>query len=497
MRRCEVDRFRAHARRELVFLALGTMDVCVFTPLFVVLLSPIVPTQPVALTAALLGAVLAVHYLARLTLHLSLRPALRSSLLGTGVLVSGLLVIHQFLHAQVRLLDPTWLVGIFSDLQRENLPHDVLIFLLVLFLWWRGLVLAQRRLDSGSVAFRFRSGLVLLAVTMALSGSIFPWPYHHFVFVFFFASLLGIALARAEEVGQQYGGSQSPFGLGWLMTLVVTSLAVLLLAAGLAALLTGENIGLLLVPALQVLRIVLIGVVYVMAWIAQIVVTPLVALFRQHELGRFLDEVIRQMELPESLAGQEARSEQSLFTAEQLALARAVGIIVVVLFLLFLVALSLRRLRVRAGKRRDEERESVWEGVHLRRRLRDVLRRGRRRLGGAAAALSRSLVGRFLAAMTIRRIYAYMGALTAERGYPRVPYETPYEYLPTLERSFPNNREDVTRITEAYIAVHYGEVPERPEDLAVVQTAWERIREAAAVKSRQSRRVPGSRASDA
>ena len=134
--------------------------------------------------------------------------------------------------------------------------------------------------------------------------------------------------------------------------------------------------------------------------------------------------------------------------------------------------------------------------MHLRRRLRDVLRRGRRRLGGAAAALSRSLVGRFLAAMTIRRIYAHMGALAAERGYPRVPYETPYEYLPTLERSFPSNREDVTRITEAYVAVHYGEVPERPEDLAAVQTAWERIREATAVKSRQSRRVPGSRASD-
>ena len=490
-------RFRVHARRELVFLALGTMDVCVFAPLFVVLLSSIVPTQPVALTAVLLGAVLAVHYLARLTLHLSLRPALRSSLLGTGVLVSGLLVIHQFLHAQVRLLDPTWLVGIFSDLQRENLPHDVLIFLLVLFLWWRGLVLAQRRLNSGSVAFRFRSGLVLLAVTMALSGSIFPWPYHGFVFVFFFASLLGIALARAEEVGQQYGGSQSPFGLGWLMTLVVTSLAVLLLAVGLAALLTGENIGLLLVPALQVLRIALIGVVYVMAWVAQIVITLLVALFRQHELGRFLDDIIRAMGLPESLAGQEARSEQSLFTAEQLALARAVGIIVGVLFLLLLVALSLRRLRVRAGRRRGEERESVWEGVHLRRRLRDVLRRGRRRLGGAAAALSRSLVGRFLVAMTIRRIYAHMGALAAERGYPRVPYETPYEYLPTLERSFPNSREEVTRITEAYVAVHYGEVPERPEDLAAVQAAWERIREVVAAEARRRQHVSGSPAADA
>lgn len=55
----------------------------------------------------------------------------------------------------------------------------------------------------------------------------------------------------------------------------------------------------------------------------------------------------------------------------------------------------------------------------------------------------------------------------------------------------------MTRITEAYVAVHYGEVPERPEDLAPVEAAWERIREAAAVESRQRWRVPGSPGADA
>jgi len=491
-----VDRFRAHARRELVFIALGTMDVCVIIPLFAALLSSIIPAQPLPVTAALLGAVLVVDYLARLTLWLPLRSAFRSGLLGLGMLLSGLLVVHQLLHAQMHLLDRTWLVSMFSDLQQDVTSRDVMVFLLVLFLWWRGLVLAQRRLDSESVAFRFRLGLVMLAVTTVLGDAIFPWPYYYFVFVFFFASLLGIALARAEEVGQQYGGSQSPFGLGWLATLVTASLAVLLLAGGLAALLTGENIGLLLVPILQVLSIVLFGVVYVLVWIAQIVIVPLVALFQQYALGRALDEVIRRIELPE-LALQEVQSEEAFFTAEQLALAKAVGIIVGVLLLLLLVALSLRRLRARAGRRRDEERESVWEGAHLRRGLRDLLRRGRHRLDEASAALSRSLLGQLFAALTIRRIYAHMSVLAAERGYPRASYETPYEYLPILEQAFPDNREEVTRITEAYVAVHYGEVTERPDNLAAVQAAWECIREAPAVESRQRRCVPGSPAADA
>ncbi len=466
-----MDRLRVCARREAVFLALGTMDVCVVTPLLAALLSSIVPVRPLTTMAAFLGAVLAVHYLARAGLCLPLRPALRSGLLGLGMLMSGLLVVHRLLHSQARLWDPSWLVGIFRSLQQGSLSQNAGIFVLVLFLWWRGLVLAQRQLNSESVAFRFRLGLVMIAITTSLGGSILPWPHYRFVFLFFFASLLGIALARAEEVGQRYGGRQSPFGLGWLTALLIASLTVLLLAGGLAALLTGENIGLLLVPVLQVLRVVLFGLVYVLAWIAQIVIVPLLAFFQQRELGSALEEIIRQMVPPKELEVGVQPSELP-FTAGQLATMRVVGVVLGVLFLLLLVALSLRRLRARADRRRDEERESVWEGAHLGSGLRDLLQDGRRRLGEAAGAL-----GRLFAARTIRRIYAHLSALAAERGYPRAPHETPYEYLPILEQSFPDSREQVARITKAYVAVHYGEVSERPEDLKAIRAAWERVRE--------------------
>ena len=94
----------------------------------------------------------------------------------------------------------------------------------------------------------------------------------------------------------------------------------------------------------------------------------------------------------------------------------------------------------------------------------------------AASALGRAAWGRLFAALTIRRIYAHLGVLAAEQGYPRVPHETPYEYMPTLEQAFPDTRDEVACITEAYVAVHYGEVPERSEDVVAVRDAWERIR---------------------
>jgi hypothetical protein len=468
-----VDRFRACVRRELVFLALGAMDVCVITPLVAALLSLIVPVRPLPITAVFLGAVLVVHYLARAGLRLPLHPLFRSGLLGAGMLVSGLLVVHQLLHAQTYLWNPAWLVGVFRGLQQESLSQDVLIFLLVVFWWWRGLVLAQRRLDSGSVAFRFRLGLVMLAVTTAVGGLIIPWPLYQVVFAFFFISLLGIALARAEEVGQQYGGRQSPFGLGWLAMLVTTILIVLLLAAGVTTLLAGGGIGRFVGPALEVLSVVVTALVYVLAWIVYVVTAFLSAVFGEIEWEGF--EGLPALPQP----GAPVQPRQPFFTPEQLALAKAAGIIGGVLLLLLVIALSLRRLRARGGRHRGDERESVWEGVHLRRSLRDLLRGGRRRLDGAAAVL-----GKFFAALTIRRIYAHLSALAAERGYPRALHETPYEYLPVLEQSFPDSREEVARITEAYVAVHYGEAPERPEHLKAIQAAWERIRETAATRPR-------------
>lgn len=459
-------RFYTHARRELVFLALGAMEACVITPLAAALFSLIVPVRPLPIMGLFLGAVLAVHYLARVSLRLSLHPHLRTGLVGLGMLVSGLLVVHQLLHAQTSFWNLAWLVSIFHRLQQETLSPDVLVFLLVLFIWWRGLVLAQRQLNSESVSFRFRLGLVMLAITTVVGGFITLWPLYQFVFLFFFVSLLGIALARAEEVGQQHGGSQSPFGLAWLTTLVAASLIILLLAAGITILLAGEGISRFTRPVLEVLHIVVTALVYVLGWIVYAVVVLLSSVVGEIEWEGFEGLLPALSQL-----GSPAQPRQPIFTPEQLALAKAAGVIGGVLLLLLLVAISLRRLRTRGGRRRGEERESVWEGAHLGRGLQDLLRRGRRRLDGASAAL-----GRLFAAMTIRRIYAHVGALAAEKGYPRAPHETPYEFLPTLERSFPDSREEVACITEAYIAVHYGELPERSADLETVRAAWEHIR---------------------
>ena len=85
-------RVRVRIGRELVYFALGAMESFVITPLLAAVLSLIMPVHLLQITGVCLGAILAVHYLARALLRSSMHSALRSGLLGLGMLVSGLLV---------------------------------------------------------------------------------------------------------------------------------------------------------------------------------------------------------------------------------------------------------------------------------------------------------------------------------------------------------------------------------------------------------------------
>ncbi len=470
-----MNRFFSRARHEMVLISLGVMDVCVIGPLFAAILSIVlgaVPLLPV--TGLVLAVILGIHYVTRLGLRVPVPAWARSVLLGIGMLASALFVVHRLFYAPVAFWHLAWLIEAFDKLLREGLTQDVAVFLLIVFLWWRGIVLTQRRLDSESVAFRFRLGVVMLAVTVAMAGIIFDWALEGFVFVFFFVSLTGIALARAEEVSEQREGSQSPFGWQWLAMIAMTATVILVVAAGLSTLITGENLGRLALPSLSFLRYLVGGLLYLVFELLDVILRGIVRLLRGVFKGvNFggLDGIVGPPAPPS--VGEPGTPP---LTPEQLAMIRTVGTIGGILLLLAIVAFSLRKLRARRERDQAEVRESVWEGMNLRQSLADMLQEGRERLGDVADTLGHSRLGRLFAAMTIRRIYALLNALAAEQGYPRAPQETPYEYLPVLIDAYPAHAEDLQRITDAYVAVHYGEIPESAQDLELIRWSWDQVR---------------------
>jgi hypothetical protein len=109
--------------------------------------------------------------------------------------------------------------------------------------------------------------------------------------------------------------------------------------------------------------------------------------------------------------------------------------------------------------------------------MRRALRRSWNRLSERLSdLLSVNSARRFFAAARIRRIYAGLMDLSAKLDHPRPAARTPLEFLPILVDLFPGRVQDLNVITQAYLAVRYGGIPESLEEVEKVEDAWRRVR---------------------
>ena len=67
------------------------------------------------------------------------------------------------------------------------------------------------------------------------------------------------------------------------------------------------------------------------------------------------------------------------------------------------------------------------------------------------------------------------GGGAGEAGLPRAVAETPYEYLPRLERAWPEYAANLHSITDAYVDVHYGEREFPPPEVDRLREAWKQM----------------------
>lgn len=75
-------------------------------------------------------------------------------------------------------------------------------------------------------------------------------------------------------------------------------------------------------------------------------------------------------------------------------------------------------------------------------------------------------------------------------GTPRPLALTPLEFLPVPTRLFPQHQKGVDRITQAYIKVRYGEIPEDESEVEQILTDWSEIKEELRSIQARKRRNP-------
>ncbi len=476
------QRLRLNGRQEVIWVALAAAEVSWLVPLFLGLAGARVPHPPLLLWLGMLVLLLGFFYLYRAMAAANLPLRAQQGMLALVLLLAIGLFLRYHVYAAPQWRGVSWFVTLLrslADLDAVQLQGWVAAMGLVYF-WARGIHLAHRSLSLQSVGFSFRSGVIILIVGSLLVHFSTELDASGLVVPYFFFSLAAVALARIEEVSQMPNSSRSGFAGFWIGTTLAAVGLLVVLSMGLALFFYGGGLQRVidwLWPVVIVLELIFVGI-----GVAFLAVVESVLDLLSLDLGMLgeglreslqrLSEMLTMLSLRPPPAS-ESGTRPSILGVAQVTLAIGIPLGIIVLVLL----LTWYRQRRMGRADRDESRESTFSAVAMVRSLGTAVGDGLSRLGELGGLVDRFGAGsRFLAALSVRRIYANVVRLATEAGYPRGRSQTPYEYLKVLHRALPGRQEEVLAITEAYVAAHYGQVPDTQEELQRLRECWQRIR---------------------
>jgi len=459
---------------EVMLLALAGMETCWFTPLFLAASHRSWTYAPYSVALVLW---LTMWGMMRSSLFLAEKqigsPSYQLTVVG-AVILSSLVALRLYLHAGSPWNDWTWLASTgraLANLDR-NLSDEIVVLAAILFLWWRAVALGQHELHFYRIGYEFRRSVLLLASSMVLLSYVIAVEVNAFIAPFFFFSLLALALARVRDKSKVSGGIERPFGPSWLLVLGLVGLIVLGAGWLLSSVYSLESFSTLLGWGRPVFERVGQAIVWMMVQTARLL-SPLMLL---------IVSLIRRSLGPSRLQGLDPAVLDGFFTdaqevAEAPAWAAFMGRYIcptaVIAFILLALVLRLRH-RERWDRRLVGDEPEM---LGLRSGVADSWRDRWQQLRALLGQVRRLGVGRQMyAAISVRYIYANVIRLAARRGVVRPAAQTPSEFLPTLVDTFPGHGADLSVLTEAYVRVHYGELPYDRAELDELRACWNRLR---------------------
>ncbi|MBI5030740.1 MAG: DUF4129 domain-containing protein [Chloroflexi bacterium] len=377
--------------------------------------------------------------------------------------ITVIAVARAEIYPNLNWYDVTWLPRFVSGLL--SLTHgfavEHIVSLSVIYVFIRGLGFAQRPLTLWFIGFQFRLGIVIFA-GLFLASAFFRGiakdnEFELWIFIYFFLSLLSIALARIEEMSGDWN-----YSTRWAVTFLAAIALVLFIGLGVLqifTLATAQAILMLFAPLGWLLGILIVLAAvpfgYLLDWLVHLI-RPFLESFGQivqglEETG--LGDFIKNM----------AANRAVPIDATVITILKTIFMVAVVLGVGYWLAQSLNR-RMQKIENEQYVRESISDDSDA--RSRDDPKK-------KSKARPRK---RNLSAETIRRIYATLVAHAANAGVLRQVAETPYELEPRLAQHWNEEKDDIHTITEAYVDVHYAEHTATEARVNQVREAWERIK---------------------
>lgn len=480
--RQQLLRVWALVQRELIYLGWAVMESALLTPFSMAVMRWARYWPPNWVFAWLLVLMLLPFALARFFAALKMPGNRQQWWMGFALILVILQAISVLIYNGRGFFDFSWLPTFYGNLaQTNNLLwlRDLSLFALVTLTWWRGLRLSQRTFTVTSIGLRLRLGGLLAApVIIWLGSQRLVWDPTPYLLLFFLAALSVLALIRAEEIERDRSGLSASLGPKWLAMIFAASFLCVFTAASLTLIISGNSAVLLngwLAPlwlALSfgftvvtiaftyVLFPALVGLGSVITWLSGL----LAALMRINPFDGISAPT------REPLPGELATPAPPVDIPALFVLNNGLKVLVILLMLLLVVLVTFALTRL-YGQTAVAEAEGH--------RLTKAGEDSQNKPGLGQRLLSRlGFLRQWRLAASIRRIYQEMVKSAAAVGYPRLEAETPYEYLHTLAKAWPDHQEETRLLTEAFVKIRYGELPETKEELDMIIAAWERLEKA-------------------
>jgi hypothetical protein len=392
------------------------------------------------------------------------------------LLLTTLGVVRFWLHGEAPLGDLSWLRTTFDALFNfhQGLRPELVLVLANLFLWHRATSATSRSLDFFNVGVSFRFGILLLILGGGLLMHVTGYDATALFWLYMAMGLMSVSLARTRDKAGS-GSKQMPSRrVAQLVAAVVFTVGG---TAGVTLVYTPSSIRTvlgLLRPLWTALGVLVKPVLVVFLWLTEVIINGLYWLLSSLLMGRNLEilESVRE-QLSRLLSAME-RPDSAVVTLPPwlLTTMRYAGVLLGLLVLVAVVLLSLKRIREQ--QQGEELEEELEEEITL---GRGSLGRGWQWLRNRLGLVRRFGVGReLLAAISVQNMYANLCRLARQRGYPRHPAHPPDRYLPLLVQAFGGHQEAISRITMAYMRVHYGDRAVGIGELANLRRDYDQVR---------------------
>lgn len=403
------------------------------------------------------------HFLTRGIGRFHIKLAWRRTLLAAWLALVILAGFPLLVYGRETLTIPQmWARLVNSFLEMGSTLTEFWHILFLLLVIYHAIQTAREPLQVYLVQANFQLGLFLLLIY----GLLFSWddPTQAILttYGFLFFAIAAMSAARISTLSELRGGRLPPLRLPWLLGIlavasIVVGIAVLLgwfttnIAAEIIAIASSVFFGVLILVGLVIFSPVLLIILSLGPALRGLLET----------LSRltFFAELIKLVENTAQNLGIDPAWVQDV--------ARTGKPVVLISILAAVVVFILIGLVWKPWQRRLVEEESATN-LPLRAALRfpRLLRRFSGRLSSG---------GRLLAAARIRWVYAQLLAMCAHLGKPRRASATPLEYLPMIQTLFPGEGATLETLTQAYLKVRYGELPETYEEVQAVLLGWDRL----------------------